>query len=348
MAADKKDKDKKVDDADVTVKDRSSKKPHWGKFPGPAGAKAPLRVAMDKDAYAAITAHAAESLDAEICGILAGTLCEDDNGYFLQVTASVRGDAARKGGTHVTFTHETWDAIHKTMEKEHPKLDIVGWYHSHPGFGVEFSEMDLFIQKNFFAANTQVALVTDPLGGQTAMCLQTDNGVKYIGRFWVDGREMKCQMPGGSSAKASDDDDDDQPSAAASPEMKKALENMEKRLTQALQAIDDQRQWIYRTITTFGMFIATLAIFGIGYFVYKTWAAPYTPPQLNQTVPVPVMINGKPAMIQMGVVGWDIPPDVNATYIQIEKERRAQLEAAAKQAAATQPSPAPTTQPIGK
>ncbi len=343
MAADKKDKDKKVDADDVTVKEKSTKKARWGKFPGPAGAKAPLRVAMDKDAYAAITAHAAQSLDAEICGILAGTLCEDDSGYFLQVTASVRGDAARKGGTHVTFTHETWDAIHKTMEKEHPRLDIVGWYHSHPGFGVEFSEMDLFIQKNFFAANTQVALVTDPLGGQTAMCLQTDDGVKYISRFWVDGREMKCQMPAGASA--SSQNDDDAGSAAATPEMKKALENLEKRLTQALQAIDDQRQWIYRTITSFGMFIAILAILGIGYFMYKTWAAPYTPPQLNQIVPVPVMIDGKPAVIQMGVVGWQIPDDLNATNIQIEKQRRAEAEAAAKKAAATQPS---STQPSGK
>ena len=96
------------------------------------------------------------------------------------------------------------------------------------------------------------------------------------------------------------------------------------------------------------MFIAVLAIFGIGYFMYKTWASPYVPPQLNQTVPVPVMIDGKPAMIQMGVVGWQIPDDVNATYIQIEKERRAQLEAAARKAAATQPSESPATQPSGK
>jgi len=67
----------------------------------------------------------------------------------------------------------------------------------------------------------------------------------------------------------------------------KALENMEKRLTQALQAIDDQRQWIYRTITTFGMFVAILVIFGVGYFIYKTAMAPYTPPQVNQIVPGP-------------------------------------------------------------
>ena len=36
-------------------------------------------------------------------------------------------------------------------------LKIVGWYHTHPGFGVEFSEMDLFIQQNFFGGPAQIA-----------------------------------------------------------------------------------------------------------------------------------------------------------------------------------------------
>ena len=171
MASDKKDRDKKkgfvppdASKPDVRVEDRGTKKPTWCNFPGPGGVKVPLRVAMTKDAYADITSHAAGSVDAEICGVLAGTQCEDDDGPFLKVSAAVRGEAARKGSTHVTFTHETWDVIHKAMEKDHPKLDIVGWYHSHPGFGVEFSEMDIFIQKNFFKAETQVAFVVDPLG----------------------------------------------------------------------------------------------------------------------------------------------------------------------------------------
>ncbi len=38
------------------------------------------------------------------------------------------------------------------MEEKHSSLSIVGWYHSHPGFGVEFSDMDMFIQKNFFSS----------------------------------------------------------------------------------------------------------------------------------------------------------------------------------------------------
>jgi hypothetical protein len=39
---------------------------------------------------------------------------------------------------------------------------IVGWYHSHPGFGVFLSDHDTFIHNNFFSSPQQVAWVYDP------------------------------------------------------------------------------------------------------------------------------------------------------------------------------------------
>ena len=44
-------------------------------------------------------------------------------------------------------------------------MKIVGWYHSHPGFGLFLSEYDSFIQENFFIDPNHVALVVDPLEG---------------------------------------------------------------------------------------------------------------------------------------------------------------------------------------
>src|SRR5579872_6162026 len=135
-------------------------------FPGPAGATERLRIAMTRQSYADLTAHAKESLNAEICGVLVGELCEDDAGPFVSVEETIRGASAREASTHVTFTQETWTQIHTEKERKHPKRQIVGWYHTHPGFGVEFSEMDIFIQRNFFSGAGQIAFVTDPLGGE--------------------------------------------------------------------------------------------------------------------------------------------------------------------------------------
>src|SRR5882672_4348919 len=125
--------------SNITLRENSpSEKPQRRNFPGPRGAPSPLRVAIERSAHAELIAHAKESLNAEICGVLAGRVCEDDEGLFVHVEAAIRGTAANQGSTHVTFTHATWNAIHQTMERDHPQLRIVGWYHSHPGFGVEF------------------------------------------------------------------------------------------------------------------------------------------------------------------------------------------------------------------
>ena len=122
-----------------------------------------------------------------MCGVLVGQVCEDDRGRFVSVEGAIRGSAARKGATHVTFTQETWKQIYEEKEKTHPKLQIVGWYHTHPGFGVEFSEMDRFVQRNFFSGPCQIAFVTDPLGGAEAILANVDGQVQSVSRFWVEG-----------------------------------------------------------------------------------------------------------------------------------------------------------------
>jgi hypothetical protein len=47
-------------------------------------------------------------------------------------------------------------------DAQYPDDRIVGWYHSHPGFGVFLSEHDIFIHRNFFSDPNQVAWVFDP------------------------------------------------------------------------------------------------------------------------------------------------------------------------------------------
>src|SRR4051794_15862013 len=79
-------------------------KPIGRNFPGPRGSDVSLRIAIDKKAYAELIAHAKESLDREVCGVLAGHLCEDEEGLFVNVEVAIRGTAASEASTHVTFT----------------------------------------------------------------------------------------------------------------------------------------------------------------------------------------------------------------------------------------------------
>lgn len=115
-------------------------------------------VVMEAEVARKIRQHARSSMKAEVCGVLIGS----NEHERMTVEACIAGINAAQGGTHVTFTQDTWEHIYKIKDKDYPEHKIVGWYHSHPGFGVFLSEHDLFIQQNFFSNPQQVAWVYDP------------------------------------------------------------------------------------------------------------------------------------------------------------------------------------------
>ena len=115
-------------------------------------------VLMEAEVARKIRQHARSSMKAEVCGVLIGSSDHER----MVVEACIQGNNAAQGGAHVTFTQDTWEHIYKIKDAEYPEQKIVGWYHSHPGFGVFLSEHDLFIQQNFFSNPQQVAWVYDP------------------------------------------------------------------------------------------------------------------------------------------------------------------------------------------
>lgn len=299
-------------------------------FPGPPGAMAPLRVALSRAAYGDLAGHAKESLEAEVAGILAGQLCEDDDGHFIDVQAVVRAEGARQGRGHVTFTQESWNGIHTAMERDHPKLQIVGWYHTHPGFGVEFSDMDVFIQRNFFSQPWQVALLTDPLGGDMSAAVNGEAGLVYLDRFWVEGREQRCRLPAAAGGTAD----------AGSP----ASAQLEARVVQLTAAVHELRQTLRHTVTA----IAVVGVVAVGltmaYAWYRLWYTSIRPPENVAFVPVPITIDGRPALIGLAVVKWEIPRE-----LLLPEERPAPAASpgapAASPAAPSAASPAPKDAP---
>jgi proteasome lid subunit RPN8/RPN11 len=115
-------------------------------------------VVMEAEVARKIRQHSRSSMKAEVCGVLLGSAEQDRT----VIEACIPGVNAAQGGAHVTFTQDTWEHIYKIKDQQFPDMKIVGWYHSHPGFGVFLSEHDLFIQENFFSGPHQVAWVYDP------------------------------------------------------------------------------------------------------------------------------------------------------------------------------------------
>jgi proteasome lid subunit RPN8/RPN11 len=117
-----------------------------------------LRVAMESEVSRLVRQHGRSSMKTEVCGVLIGR----EEGSLTMVDACIPGANAAQGGAHVTFTQDTWEHIYQVKDKQYPDARIVGWYHSHPGFGVFLSDHDSFIHQNFFASPRQIAWVYDP------------------------------------------------------------------------------------------------------------------------------------------------------------------------------------------
>lgn len=307
-------------------------KARWRPFPDPS-AKEPVRIALSAEASADMIAHAKESLDKEVCGVLVGERCEDDRGTWVFAKAAIRGTASRQGGSHVTYTQETWEKIYEVKDRDYPKLDIVGWYHTHPGFGVEFSDMDKFIQQNFFAGALQFALVLDPLGGDEAICVNTPEGITYVDHYWLDGRARTCRVPRTGLPEP------EGAAAAVSSGVESRLKAVEERLQQLLAASEEDRVAHHRFLLTVGMFVAMAVILWIGFNIYTGLTYLPEPPKINNWIPVPMKVGDDVVMVGLAVAEWKVPPELNAVYVELEKQRREAEAEKQKQEAARKAKP---------
>jgi proteasome lid subunit RPN8/RPN11 len=155
------------------------------------------RVVISQEAFKLICEHAASDTSVELCGVLAGRLARDDQGPYLLVEQAIRGVATRRTGSQVTFTHETWEQIHGEMESNFPDLRIVGWYHTHPGFGIFLSDMDQFIQDNFFNLPHNIAFVYDPISEERGLFIWKNGQSTRLRRYWL-GDQLCYDLSSGS------------------------------------------------------------------------------------------------------------------------------------------------------
>jgi proteasome lid subunit RPN8/RPN11 len=162
---------------------------------------------IDNEVTRRIRQHARSHMTTEVCGVLIG---EKSNGV-VEVRASIEASNAAQAGTHVTFTQDAWETIYRVKDESYPEERIIGWYHSHPGFGVFLSEHDMFIQRNFFSSPDQVAWVYDPHTDEEGCFGWIEGEIHRISNFSVvdnngDGvertpKEMETALPEAGESK---------------------------------------------------------------------------------------------------------------------------------------------------
>ena len=125
-----------------------------------------------------IEEHCFSRTDVEVGGFLVGSY----DSKSATVTHVLPAKHTAQGQTQLTFTHQSWDAVYAEMKEIGDDPQLVGWYHSHPNFGVFLSEYDEFIQTNFFGSDGQVTIVVDPVRGKRGWFYSSETKVLQMGK----------------------------------------------------------------------------------------------------------------------------------------------------------------------
>lgn len=164
-----------------------------------------FRVVMAESALDRCVERGSADMTREIGGILVGEVLKDDAGPYVRVDDTVDALHADEKGAELTFTHETWEHINKEMDTKHEGKTIVGWYHTHPGFGVFLSDRDEFIHKSFFDQPFQIALVYDPKTREQGVFAWEKGSTARMGRYWIGRQEHIWDRPEAPQASSSAD-----------------------------------------------------------------------------------------------------------------------------------------------
>jgi proteasome lid subunit RPN8/RPN11 len=169
-------------------------------------------IRMQAEVTRQIRQHCRTSMSTEVCGVLIGDLHEAEGA--VEIFAAIAGANAAQAGTHVTFTQDTWEHIYKVKDVEYPEARIVGWYHSHPGFGVFLSEHDTFIQENFFSAENQVAWVFDPHTDEEGCFGWVEGKIARLGSITVEDSDPPAKVSESREIVATGERQDEEKSEA--------------------------------------------------------------------------------------------------------------------------------------
>jgi proteasome lid subunit RPN8/RPN11 len=151
--------------------------------PGPAD----LPIFIDLRTADAIERHALSDTTVELGGILLGKECLDPatGQPFVWVNRALEAKHYANTQASFTYTHDSWEEITRDRDRLYPEYDIVGWYHTHPSFGIFLSSHDIFIHQHFFGQPLQVAYVVDPINQTRGFFQWLDGGLAQVGGYFL-------------------------------------------------------------------------------------------------------------------------------------------------------------------
>lgn len=158
-------------------------------------------VYISRRAHDAIYQHGASYPQREVGGILVGDYRQDESGkYRVWISGVVEARAAPGDRTEMVFDGQAWQQIVSDTRARYPGQKVVGWYHTHPGFGVFLSSDDVGSHTLAFSQPWQIAAVYDPVNGRLGFFGWEGSEIKAIKGFYTfeePAEKPKVSLPTG-------------------------------------------------------------------------------------------------------------------------------------------------------
>ena len=156
------------------------------------------KVYIKQEVYKALEEYASSDTAHELGTIILGNYSDELGKMNVVISDFIYAKYTDASASTLTFTHETWEHVHKEHEEKYPDTKIVGWQHTHPGYGIFLSNYDMFIQENFFNMPFQVAYVIDPVQHIRGFFQWKNGKVEKLKGFYIYdelGKTIKIDQP---------------------------------------------------------------------------------------------------------------------------------------------------------
>jgi proteasome lid subunit RPN8/RPN11 len=121
-----------------------------------------LAVFISADVLHSLRIFSTSEQDHELGGVLVGKVGKASRRRFVEILDFIPASKGVSRRASFEFTNEAQKEIHEVMEKRFKGYRIVGWFHTHPGYGIFLSSADQFIDEHYFNEAYHVAVVIDP------------------------------------------------------------------------------------------------------------------------------------------------------------------------------------------
>ena len=147
-----------------------------------------LRIYLRYDLFRALDEYAVRDTSRELAALLVGQVQEGgQGGNCIVVEDAIEvGVADEREGR---FSPRVWQHARRVARTRYANKVIVGWYHTHPGTGLDLSQEEREVHKSFFPEAWQVMYVVDPVSRDRNFYRSQESRLSGVRGFRIFGKE---------------------------------------------------------------------------------------------------------------------------------------------------------------